>query len=139
MPRRLAFWWGFCVVGMLVVLMVGGCRRGDPRFAHVYGQVRLDGEPLPGALVEFDPEKGSPSYGVTDAYGRYTLRFNHQQSGALIGRHTVRITTRRVTLDENGKQVLSAEKVPPEYNWRSTLQVEVRPGSNRHDFDLKSR
>ncbi len=139
MPTVPSGWWGTWMLTLMVLGSLGGCHRGNPNFAQVYGQVRLDGEPLAGALVEFEPENGSPSYGVTDPYGRYTLRFNHQQSGALIGRHTVRITTRRSSIDEQGKPVILPEKVPPQYNWRSTLQVEVRPGSNRHDFDLKSR
>ena len=129
------------VVGAICSLFVAGagCRKGNPNFAHVSGQVRLDGEPLPGALVEFEPEGGSPSYGLTDPYGRYTLRFNHEQVGALIGKHTVRITTRRSTTDENGRPVVLPEKIPPQYNSHSTLKVEVRPGSNRFDFDLKTR
>jgi hypothetical protein len=127
------------IILLLVFSVAEGCRRSDPKFATVYGQVRLDGEPLVGAIVEFEPEGGSPSYGLTDAYGRYSLRFNHEQTGALIGRHTVRITTRRGTVTENGKPAIIPEKVPPQYNWRSTLKVEVRPGPNRFDFDLKSK
>lgn len=128
------------MAGLLMgMTAVAGCNRGDPKFASVHGVIRLDGEPLAGAVVEFDPENGSPSYGITDPYGRYTLRFNHQQTGALIGRHTVRITTRRTTVDSDGRTVILPEKIPPQYNWRSSLTVEVRPGSNRYDFDLKTR
>ncbi len=139
--KRKANLGSFCVAGILFTLLVagGGCRKGNPNFAHVSGQVRLDGQPLSGALVEFEPEGGSPSYGLTDPYGRFTLRFNHEQAGALIGKHTVRITTRRSTTDDNGRPVVLPEKIPPQYNSRSTLKVEVRPGSNRFDFDLKSR
>ncbi|MCS7238090.1 MAG: carboxypeptidase-like regulatory domain-containing protein [Thermoguttaceae bacterium] len=133
-------WPSLLAAGLALALLgPAGCKRGDPNFATVYGEIRLDGQPLAGALVEFDPENGSPSYGITDPYGRYTLRFNHQQAGALIGRHTVRITTRRTTVDNNGRTIILPEKIPPQYNWRSTLSAEVRPGSNRYDFDLKTR
>jgi len=41
----------------------------------VSGSITLNGEPVPGATVEFQPEGGgSPSRGVTNAKGRYELR-----------------------------------------------------------------
>ncbi len=52
----------------------------------------IDGLPLEGAIVEFRPDKGQPSTGVTDAQGMYELRFTDGRMGAVIGRHTVRIT-----------------------------------------------
>jgi hypothetical protein len=133
---------GFLILlGSMVCLFVptAGCRKGNPNFARVSGQVRLDGQPVSGAVVEFEPEGGSPSYGLTDPYGRFTVRFSHEQAGALIGKHTVRITTRRTVMDESGRLVVLPEKIPPQYNSHSTLKVEVRPGSNYFDFDLKTR
>jgi hypothetical protein len=130
---------------VIVSLLTAGCGGSEGELAPVQGTVTLDGEPLAGAKVEFDlkPEEitygkseGSTSYGKTDAQGRYTLEHTHEQEGALIGKHVVRITTREMTVDESGKEVLVPERLPPRYNLNSELTAEVEPGSNTIDFDL---
>ena len=130
---------------VLVLLLAAGCGGSDADLAPVKGTVTLDGEPLAGARVEFDPDPdevvrgkstGSASYGVTDSSGRYTLQYTHEQEGALLGKHTVRITTRAMTVDADGKEVLVPERLPPKFHLNSELTREVTPGSNTIDFPL---
>ena len=131
---------------VLVSLVAAGCGgSADGKLAPVKGTVSLDGEPLAGARVEFDPapeevvrgkSTGSASYGMTDSSGRYTLQYTHEQQGALIGKHTVRITTRAMTVDADGKEVPAPERLPPKYHLNSELTAEVTPGSNTFDFPL---
>ncbi len=130
---------------VLVSLLAAGCGGSDVDLAPVKGTVTLDGEPLAGARVEFDPDPGevvrgkptgSASYGVTDSSGRYTLLYTHEQEGALLGKHTVRITTRAMTVDADGKEVLVPERLPPKFHLNSELTREVTPGSNTFDFPL---
>jgi len=130
---------------VLVALVAAGCGGSDGDLATVGGTVTLDGEPLAGARVEFDPvpeakvrgkSTGSASYGVTDSNGRYTLRYTPDQEGALVGEHVVRITTRSMTVDADGKEVLVPERLPPQYHLQSELAREVEPGSNTFDFSL---
>ncbi len=129
---------------VLVSLLAAGC-GSDGNLAPVKGIVTLDGEPLAGARVEFDPapeegirgkSTGSASYGKTDSSGRYTLQYTHEKQGALVGKHTVRITTRGMTVDADGKEVLVPERLPPKYHLDSELTREVTPGSNTFDFPL---
>jgi hypothetical protein len=129
---------------VLVSLFAAGC-GGSDNLASVHGTVTLDGEPLAGAKVEFEfrgeevirgKSTGSASYGKTDAQGRYTLAYTPDKEGAPIGEHTVRITTREMKLDANGKEVLIPERLPPQYHVDSKLAREVKPGSNTIDFDL---
>lgn len=59
----------------------------------------MDGTPLPDAIVVFVPEKGNPSTGRTDDSGKYELSYPGDSKGALVGSHTVKITTGK-PLDE---------------------------------------
>ncbi len=94
----------------------------------------IDGLPLEGAIVEFRPDKGQPSTGVTDAQGMYELRFTDGRMGAVIGRHTVRITMANET-DESPR----ARRVPERYNIQTDLRGDILPGPNYWQFELASR
>src|SRR5262245_46077525 len=81
----------------LLVCLLPGC--GRTQFAPVSGVVRLNGQPLVGASVSFEPILGDKttygpgSHGLTDANGQYKLRVSTQDiHGAMVGKHTVRIS-----------------------------------------------
>lgn len=116
-----------------------GC-SDRPELSDVRGRVTLDGAPVPLATVEFIPEKGRPSQGVTDQDGRYVLQHTLDSAGALQGPHKVRISTwRQEEVDEHDKVTRHPETLPARYNYDSSLTFDVIPGqSNVADFDLKS-
>lgn len=64
-----------------------GCGLGDELgLASVKGTVKLDGEPLPDAIVIFYPAAGGrPSIATTDLDGNDELVFVDNQVGALAG------------------------------------------------------
>jgi hypothetical protein len=120
---------------MLLAWSAWGCSRGDgPELAVVRGIVSLDGEPITNASVTFWLGTGRPSVGVTDASGRYELRFTVNQTGALIGEHRVYISTATPQQDDT----TPTERIPAKFNVKSTLVREVKPGKNIIDFDLQS-
>jgi hypothetical protein len=130
---------------VLGLLLLAGCGGSDEDLAPVEGTVTLDGQPLAGAKVEFDLDPGavrygkmagSSAYGKTDASGRFKLKSTHERSGAPVGKNIVRISTRDMTVDSSGKEVLVPERLPPRYNTTSVLSEEVQPGSNKFQFDL---
>jgi hypothetical protein len=126
-----------CYLVLAGALLLAGCDRG-PRLAAVGGTITLDGQPLAGAAVEFQPDQGgSPSYGKTDGAGCYDLKFCVGRSGAMIGRHVVRISTFRQEAGSNEIPVNIPERVPPRYNEKSELVCEVQAGRNRLDFTLE--
>lgn len=129
---------GAGIVTALMFVTSFGCGRSD--MGTVTGTVTLDGKPLAEAFVEFVPTggQGSTSSGRTDSSGEYELMFSRDVRGASLGPATVRITTRDVSTDDQGNEIWLPEKVPGRYNAKSELSVEVKPGSNRFDFDLKS-
>ena len=132
-------------------LLVAGCDSG-PGLAPVSGTVTMDGSPLAGAEVTFQPtfEGGSPSSAITDASGRYELKFTMKEKGALPGEHIVRITMAEEedadeggvagagTTGEEGDEEPSDERIPARYNTESELKRTVEKKSNTFDFPLES-
>jgi hypothetical protein len=73
----------------LAVLLVG-CGGGN--FVAVTGTVTLDGKPLEGAGIMFQPDAGGiPATGTSDAEGRFTLTTGNER-GATIGIHSVAVS-----------------------------------------------
>src|SRR5262249_58042856 len=91
-------------LAILAVLSVScvGCKRGPYEIAAVSGRITVNGQPVAKVAVMFqpiapedNPYPGPGSTGVTDADGRYTLAMvveGKQVSGAVVGKHKVRIT-----------------------------------------------
>lgn len=105
----------------------------------VDGTVSLDGNPLAEAMVAFEPDNGRPSYGTTNAQGKYSLCYRGKPLGAIVGHHTVRITTERWFEDSpsSAPRVIK-ERLPKRYHSQSILTAEVASGKNVIDFELTS-
>ena len=111
-----------------------GC-TDSPAGAKVTGTVLLDGQPLADATVTFYPVDGSrSSIGITDAQGKYTLRFSASVYGAVVGDHTVDI---RMDTEEGDSEAV--EKVPARYNTKTELKETLKSGSQVVNFDLKTK
>jgi hypothetical protein len=100
------------VVVALPALLAVGC-GGGPNLAPVSGVVTVDGKPYPNAVVSFQPlaqpgstDTGMGSSAVTDENGRYTLTTIDGKNGATVGKHKVRIQTKR----ENTNAVVDPSK-----------------------------
>ena len=132
-----------------VLLLTLGC--GSTKIVPVSGRVTLDGRPLVGAHVVFQPiatggevNPGCGSYGITDADGRFTLRIvDSEQPGAYLGEHRVEITVRDPTGDDDTDRrgrLPSRVVIPPRYNRASELTCKVPPGgTNAADFELATQ
>jgi hypothetical protein len=117
---------------------LSGC--GGAKLGTVTGRITLDGQPLTGAEIAFQPQspEGSPALGETDHEGRYELRYTRSQKGAFIGPNTVRITTAIERENDKGIIVRARERVPAKYNVKTELVRDVKSGRNTIDFDLVS-
>lgn len=122
-----------------LVLNLSGC-GGSDSVGRVSGKVTLDDQPLAGAIVQFQPVAGnSPSSGITDSAGEYTLRYTRSTEGAEIGEHRVTISTfSGGDPDAEPPKPSVPEKVPVNYNTKTELTAKVESGSNTVDFPLKS-
>ena len=98
--QRVYVGWILAVATTAVTLGCGG--DGRPRLVKVTGTVLLDGQPLEGAQVAFQPvteEKDKfqrPSAGYTDASGKFVLGTYARDDGAPIGKFRVGILKREV-------------------------------------------
>ena len=84
----------------LAALAAAGC-GGGPKIAEVSGVVTVNGRPYPNAVVSFqpigskeNPNPGRGSVAETDENGRFKLVYDGSESGALVGKHRVRIFTK---------------------------------------------
>jgi hypothetical protein len=133
------------VLCCLAVTAIGCSRRPKNVARSVTGKVTLGGQPLPNAVISFTPkaEKGSPSYGVTDASGNYSLKWGRSGGrdieGAQIGEHIVGISTMvEEDITSDPPTPASPEKVPFKYRQEGgILTTTVNRGSNTINFDLE--
>jgi hypothetical protein len=124
---------------MLGLATLVGCGSDAPPLGQVTGTVTLDGKPVDGAMIQFEPTtSGLPTaFGQTDAQGKYELWYSRGNKGASLGEAIVRITAFQEADDDSAKKK-RPEIVPAKYNLTSELKVEVKPGAQVYDFPLKS-
>lgn len=147
-----------CLCAILFLLQAG-CGSDGPELGYVEGTVKLDGKPLPNVVLTFQPQKARPSYGKTDAEGKYHLVYTDELDGAVLGSHIVSISSADAggggeyegdyeedSSYEKGKDYENTgneseargEKVPAKFNKNTELTREVKAGDNVIDFDLSS-
>jgi hypothetical protein len=108
----------------------------------VSGRVTLDGQPLAGAVVTFQPilDRGATtatgSVGRTDSEGRFVLRLiSPDRPGAAVGEHTVTITT--ATASGSDAQPPQGERLPKAWQ-NGSHRFRVPPGGTREaNFDVR--
>jgi hypothetical protein len=120
-------------------LLCTGCGSNNG-LAHVSGQVTLDGRPLEGVVVQFQPlaREGSPSAGITDADGHYELMYSLSESGVMLGDHQVTIRTADCYYDE-ADGAAAQDSIPARYNDKSELRCTVDSSTRKLNFALTSK
>ncbi len=138
------------IVTILALTWTGGCTKQAPTregFTNVAGTVTLDGQPLENAQLIFETEKGI-SYARTDAGGRYQAEYSRSLGGVGKGKATVRISTKvsfpdedvsKLKRDPKSGDLEKEERVPPKYNAKSELVVEIKDEGGPYDFRLTSK
>lgn len=111
-----------------------GC-SGDS-MAPVNGVVTVDGKPVSGLEVNFEPTGDTTgrtsAMGYTQQDGSYALVYPGYKTGAPLGEYIVRISGGE-SLDDG-----TTMRVPPQYNRDSDLEATVTSGTNTFDFELTS-
>ncbi|MEA1952719.1 MAG: hypothetical protein U9N87_15160 [Planctomycetota bacterium] len=134
---------------LLVAAVLPGCGSSGngPVREAVHGRVTLDGQDVAQGSIVFTPSGGNKGMvtGGTIKDGRYELS---AKNGPVVGTNRVEIrsvkkTGRKVPAPMGNPGDMadeSVEGIPPQYNSRSTLEVDVESGGdNEHNFELKSR
>ncbi len=123
----------------LAVPILTGCSAKE--HGHVTGVVKINGEPVEGATVFFAPKGGRSAFGRTGADGSYELEYTPGVMGAKVGVNAVWLSTyEESSLEDDGSVIDpgSPERFPPQYNENPSESVEVVPGENTFDFDVKA-
>ncbi len=154
----------FLITSLVVMccLVVLGCSGGAGlETAPVTGTVTMDGAPMANVAVTFVPVAGgAAASGQTDTSGVYTLN-TVGESGAVLGKHTVKVTSMQATGSGTGASVGSdspeyakqasgdyaagsaaasvKEVIPEKYNTKSELSYEVVAGKNTFDITMTSK
>lgn len=132
---------------LLCTAMVCGCSESEFPLAPISGTVTLDGEPLAGGVINFQPiavggatNPGPGSSSHLDEAGHFSLETIQGAPGAVVGTHKVKIYSYSpespATSDVDTGP--SQERVPERYNYRSTLTFDVpAAGNDQANFDLE--
>ena len=131
--------WLLCCVGLL-----SGC-GADHGFTPVKGHVFLDGKPIDGAAVLFEPESGGvPATGVTNGSGEFSLSTTGHGAGAAVGKHGISVSKQVVAQPnrkvEEGEIVAMKSETPEKYASPRTsgISIEVKPGMAPVELQLTS-
>jgi hypothetical protein len=96
--------------------MVGvmlGCGSG-PTLVKVTGKVTRNGQPVPNAMIHFQPEKGRQSLAITDEQGQYELRYDKTRKGAVPGTYKVYVEFKPKTPQEENLMARGEWKLSPD-------------------------
>lgn len=108
---------------LLAVLATTGC---GPSLKSVKGVVKLDGNPVEGALVSFVSDDGTNIFsGATDASGNFTLANAQNQPGVTPGTYKVTVT-KRAGVTGGGEAMMPGS---PEY--MKQMEKEAKEGAKK--------
>jgi len=128
---------------LITLAFLSGCHDASRRYG-VSGTVTLKGEPLPQgvvSLVPISPDSPTPGSAVI-ADGKFRIA---SEQGLLPGRYRVSISSpdgKTPVADPNAApgpsgNFTSKDRIPPEFNLRSNLEVEVKPDTSVNSFEFK--
>jgi hypothetical protein len=126
---------------LLIPLLLVGCSgNSGPRTVEASGIVTLDGNPVEKAQVTFiDAQAINPAVAVTDAQGRFSLRYNAEKSGAVPGDYQVQVSkTILGTSDEEGTDISLSYGLPKKYSNIATSGLTQNvPESGIRNMEIK--
>jgi hypothetical protein len=135
-----------------IALPAVGCGKAKPATAPVTGRVLLDGKPVAGAAVMFEPVGGGvPARGSTGGDGGFTLSTFARDDGAIVGQHRVSVSkfvVEGVAANELGLEAAPGQQgvqpkaaVPTRYADPKTsgLEATVEAGGTSVEFTLESK
>ena len=136
---------------LTLALTAAGC-FSKAEMGQVSGIVKLDGKPMPEALVEFLPDSdkgthGPVSAGITDEEGRFHLLCHDKRDGAVVGSHRVIIQDAR-SIPQAVSEATPVRPPPPKpsripaiyANVANTpLREEVKPGTQTFTLEVSSK
>ena len=131
--------WNHTLLLGAILLANPGCGGNELDLATVSGTVLLEGLPVQGVFVIFNPEGLPESMAITDREGKFELQYNVKREGAPLGKHEVRLMAAAgdelAEFREKGLFDGKPTQFPAKYT-RTFETVEVVNGRNDFQFDL---
>jgi hypothetical protein len=136
--------YGRVVLASVLCLVVAGCGASRPRVLKVSGTVNRGGKPVDRLIVNFEPQHGRPSWGVTDKDGHYSLNYEPGRPGAVAGIHKIWVQVQPASPQEEADLRGGVLKLHPEiqsilskYGQFQTTPLEREVHENNQVIDLK--
>lgn len=127
------------IVALSALALSPGCSTGPPT-GTVTGEVTFDGQPLKEGRIAFLPVDGqSPTAGTTIRDGKFETQVPVTKmrveinANKVIGKRKAYDTPQSPVVDE------VVELIPARYNTESELTLDVKRGSQKEDYHLKSK
>jgi hypothetical protein len=121
-----------------------GCSKDGPKIVPINGVVTYQGQPVPNLTIHFIPDSGRPSWGRTDAQGRFKLSYDPENDGAVVGRHRIWVQFRPGSPAEEDTFEKVLAMLPKErkamldkYGNSTDPQYEVEIKSDTRDLEIK--
>lgn len=121
--------------------LLSGCSDA-PELVQIQGLVTRGGKPQPNLILQFHPVDGRPSWGKSDAEGKFQLNYSKSYEGARVGKHRVFISydnTPETPYDVSGKQQLNADQqdVIKKYGKLESTPLEVELKEDGQAVEIK--
>ncbi len=138
--------WTATAFPILIAMTLAGCGGASTGGRlPISGEVQLDGQPLDQGAIHFEPsveEKVKVDTGAVITNGKYQLTAEH---GLVPGKYIVSITsstkdtrTADQIMQAGSEAGPSKERISSKYNSQTTLNIDVKPGTNKFDFKVES-
>ena len=70
-------------------ILLAGCTSSGPTVVPLEGTVTHNGAPVPELRISFEPEKGRPSWAISDKNGHFVAHYDEDHEGVLVGNHAI--------------------------------------------------
>ena len=127
------------LAGLGAMLLAAGCSDG-PKIVEVSGTATHQGKPVPNLLVNFEPENGRSSWGVTDQNGRFTLEYDATRKGAVVGTHHVTAMYRATGIEDEvgkSKETAAHKAIQVKYGDPQVSQLKIPITKATSSLELK--
>jgi hypothetical protein len=123
---------------LLTLLALAGC--GDDKNGQVSGTVQVDGEPVAAGAILFVPVDGqTATAGGEIKDGRYSIKVPVGNMKVSLSAPKV-VGKKKIYPTENSPIMpITVEALPAKYNEQTELRLDVKPGKNEKDWDLRSK
>jgi hypothetical protein len=78
-----------CLLTLFAAAVLVGCTPTGPTIVPIEGTVTHNGTPLADLRISFEPEKGRPSWAISDKNGHFVAHYDQDHEGVLAGNHSL--------------------------------------------------